>query len=68
MEECYELLANAIIEQACKDYVRAVKAGDPDRILECEHFFRSSWFGVLTDIDGTSLMRRLSKLAKNNLL
>lgn len=43
VNECYENLANAIILQAVKDYKSNSK--------ECERFFRSEWFKVLTNVD-----------------
>jgi hypothetical protein len=65
----YENLANAIILQAVKDYRTALKclkanprnrAASADR-NEIERFFRSQWFSVLTDVDGESLIRSLTK-------
>lgn len=63
----YEKLANAIVLQAAKDYRTALKrvARHPkDRDVlaaknECERFFRSGWFGILTEIDSEMLMRKL---------
>lgn len=47
-------LCNGIIEQAVKDYRKAL-AGEyvehkapKDVIAECERFFRSTWFSLLT--------------------
>ena len=67
MENCYTNLANAIILLAVKDYRRALRRlkkfpGDKDakiRKLECEQFFRSGWFEVLTSLDGKVLLRKL---------
>ena len=63
----YEALANAIIEQAAKDYKsarRMVKRFPNDekarkRAREIEGFFHSRWFGVLSEADGPELLRRL---------
>ena len=44
-----EELANAIIIQACRDY------------RECESFFRSEWFGLLTNLDGVVLMQKIKR-------
>ena len=62
----YEELANAIIIQAVSDYRAALKAIKKDRgasgrkaIRECENFFRSKWFGVLTSVDPEYLMRKI---------
>lgn len=52
----YEDLANAIILRAVKDYRRSYNSRELEDI---ERFFRSDWFGVLTNIDGEMLIRRL---------
>lgn len=65
--DSYERLANAIVLQAVKDYRTALKRvarhpKDRDGLAaknECERFFRSSWFSVLTGIDPEMLMRKL---------
>ena len=58
----YQALANAIIEQAVKDY-RMTE--DPDELAELEIFFRSSWYGVLTSLDPELLISRLRKEKKS---
>ena len=65
-------LANAIIELAAKDYIRALKTlqRNPDyqpaqiTKVECEEFFLSGWFGVLTNLDGGVLMEDIRKMVK----
>ena len=65
--DSFEKLANAIVLQAVKDYRMALKRvarhpKDRDGLAtrnECERFFRSGWFGVLTGIDPEMLMRKL---------
>jgi len=52
----YEDLASAIILRAVKDYRRSYNSRELEDI---EGFFRSDWFGVLTNIDGEMLIRRL---------
>ena len=54
----YENLANAIVLQAVKDYRLS---DDEAELAEIERFFRSDWFGVLTDVDPEYLIRRLRK-------
>jgi len=54
----YENLANAIVLQAVKDYRLT---DDEAELVEIERFFRSDWFGVLTDVDPEYLIRRLRK-------
>ena len=54
----YENLANAIVLQTVKDYRLT---DDEAELAEIERFFRSDWFGVLTDVDPEYLIRRLRK-------
>ena len=69
MVDPYEKLANAIILSAVKDYRAArrklkkrPKNEDAKLVVEdCERFFRSDWFKVLTDIDGEALIERLKE-------
>lgn len=53
--ENIELLANAIILQAVKDY----KHTSPQCRAEIKRFFCSEWFRVLTRLDGEMLISRL---------
>ena len=63
----YEILANAIVEQAAKDYrwAQTALAKDAENVAatamrsETEQFFRSAWFGQLTRIDGEWLLQQL---------
>ena len=66
----WQKLANAIVEQAVKDYRTAqarVKANPESadhakvEVRQLERFFRSSWFEVLTDVDGRLVLSRLKK-------
>ena len=62
-----ESLANAIIVQAVKDYRGALQRLDrhPEKkdykaeVNSLEHFFCSGWYQMLTDLDGTILMRKI---------
>ena len=58
----YQALANAIIEQAVKDYRMT---DDPDDLAELEKFFRSEWYGVLTSLDTELLISQLRKEKKS---
>ena len=68
-EDPYERLANAIIVQASKDYITNLRkkkrnpgsASAEHDIKECERFFRSGWYQVLTSVDGEYLMDKLRK-------
>lgn len=68
----YERLASAIIVQASVDYRSYLKKskGDPSncdariQVEEVEKFFLSSWFGVLTTLNGEQVMIRI----KNEIL
>ena len=63
----YEILANAIVEQAAKDYrwARTTLAKDAGNVAaaamrsETERFFRSAWFGQLTSLNGEWLLEKL---------
>lgn len=60
----FELLANAIVIEAIRDYRRLRKHGIlpelPTMSIESlERFFRSRWFGVLTSIDPELLIKHL---------
>ncbi len=63
----YTDLANAIIEQAVRDYVKTLKKlkRNPDNkkakedLRELESFFFSEWYRVLTDLNATYLLRKV---------
>ena len=63
----YEMLANAIIEQAAKDFRAAQKKleKNPNNITaqrtvrEVEVFFLSDWFKVLTAVSGPAILKML---------
>ena len=67
--DIYENLANAIILQAVKDYRKALKVlrYNPRKSTalivknQCEVFFRSAWYGMLTSVDGEMLICKLHK-------
>lgn len=67
----WQALANAIIEQAAKDYaagIRLVKRDPYARAalqdaLAIERFFHSRWYSVLTEVDPDYLIERLRKEA-----
>ena len=67
----YQALANAIVEQAAKDYRAALKAlrRHPDsktsmeKAMELEQFFHSGWYSILTDVDPDYLISKLRKEA-----
>lgn len=63
----YQSLANTIVLQATKDYRDALKklkrnpsyAPALSTKNECERFFRSAWYEILTSVDGELLMEKL---------
>ena len=69
--ESYENLANAIILQAVKDYREVLARAASYSAKDCyrrskddlEGFFRSGWFGVLTNLDPELLIGRLKQEA-----
>ena len=64
MNEAYEKLAVAIIEQALRDYRHARRnilqkydvINSGSRIREIQRFLKSSWFRLLSDLDGEKLI------------
>ena len=68
----YQALANAIIEQAVKDYRKALKIDylHPQKqqyrqeVEDLERFFTSQWFELLTNLDGRSIMTRVRRMVK----
>ena len=66
--EGYNRLAAAVVEQAVKDYRRALKRlhrwpGDPrakETVKECERFFRRD-MGAYADLDGEQVIRAVRK-------
>ena len=66
-DEGIEILANAIILQAVKDYRKALKGlslnGESSTavIADCERFFRSEWYRQLTNVDGEYLIATIRK-------
>ena len=69
MIRAYENLANAVIEQAVKDYRRAKAklAKEAEDVMalkmrrETERFFCFAWFGQLTALDGELLLEKLEE-------
>ena len=63
----YNELANAIVMQAVKDYRKALKSlrlnsrnkKAMEEAMECEEFFRSTWYRTLTSVDGEYLIDNL---------
>lgn len=71
----YYSLAAAILRQAIMDYKSAVKMlikhpkhlgalHDRDAL---RRFFRSEWFSVLSDLNGTSLMKKIETLTEEEM-
>ena len=66
-------LANAIIIQAAEDYRTALRCLriNPDHkpslemLQECERFFRSEWYQMLTTVDGEMIMRKIREEEKS---
>lgn len=68
----YQAIANAVVEQAAKDYRQALlqQKKEPNapehaaRVRDLERFFRSDWYGVLTDLDGECLMAGMRDMVR----
>lgn len=60
-------LANAIIKRAADDYMKSLRvlksnpySYDAKRsVVECERFFKSGYFRILSDISPTMLLERM---------
>lgn len=67
--DSYEALANAVVQLAASDYMRALKAlkrnprnrAAKQEMEEDEQFFRSDWYAALTSVDGDYLIRRMKE-------
>ena len=67
-------IAEGIITLACKDYRQAYRrhlvhpTKDTEMALKQEQrFFRSDWFGVLTDCDGELILSRLEEEVRSKI-
>ena len=68
-DEAYKELASAIVIRAVEDYRMALNAlkrnphnTEADKMAgECERFFRSSWYRILTDIDGELVIKTINE-------
>ena len=72
IETCYESLCLAIIEQAVRDYKKALEAEmkcedlNARRVIkELETFFKSEWFAQLSNLDGRLLIKNVRKIILN---
>lgn len=67
----WENLANAIVEQAVRDYMDApvrpnvteeeAELCKPEKI---EEFFNSRWFGVISSLDGEELFQKVKMMKR----
>ena len=72
----YEELANAIIEQAVKDFRKALKCHfiHPNRkdyaneVLKLKQFFRSNWYSILTDLEGEYIINGVYDMVKKEMV
>lgn len=72
IDTCYNSLCLAIIEQAVRDYIKALKAEmkcedlNARRVTrELETFFVSDWFAEISKFDGRSLIKNVRKIILN---
>lgn len=67
----YEELCNAIVLQAVADYRNALRgvgyySKTPKQVeIECENFFRSGYYALLTKVPGEYLIERIRKEVQN---
>lgn len=72
----YQLLANAIVEQAADDYLDLIagfaktvdKKDRKAQISSLRKFFLSDWYNFLTDVDGEYLVKKLEEKAETMVL
>ena len=65
----YQALANAVVTQATKDYrmsIRHLKTHPGSQTAsvmkrECERFFHSNWYSLLTSVDADYILNRIRK-------
>lgn len=69
-KDCWYDLANAIVLNAVEEWRRSkfrlqfeslMSRYDDEVVRECEKFFRSKWFNILTDLDGNAFIKQLKK-------
>lgn len=65
-------LSNEIVLQAVSDYRKSLRGQKadanvsiPEMIADCEKFFTSNWFKLLTKLDGKLLLKQLQKEYEN---
>lgn len=67
-DEGVDLLRNAIVIQAAKDYKRSFEfrtgACDLFDREEIEKFFRSEWYEQLTDVDSEYIMNEIKRIVR----
>lgn len=71
----YQNLAEAIILSAVQDYRNALRdngsrhgnhiRSNHHTIKECERFFKSQWFTILTNADGEMIISKIRKEVQN---
>lgn len=72
IDTCYNSLCLAIIEQAVRDYKKALevekRCGDLNArrvIRELETFFKSDWFAQISNLDGRLLIKNVREIILN---
>jgi hypothetical protein len=72
IDTCYNSLCLAIIEQAVRDYTKALKAEmkcgglNARRVIrELETFFKSDWFAQISNLDGRLLIKNVREIILN---
>ena len=60
----WQNLANAIVQQAARDYAQAIVDNDEGMTSSCERFFSGGWCTQLTSLDGVLIMHQVRKGAE----
>lgn len=62
VERCYQNLANAVVERAAEDYIRALCSEKSDAIKSIEKFFKGPLITLYTTLDGRALMHGIQNM------
>ena len=66
-KRAFEDLAIAIIAKAADDYRDYLRRGRKRRSKECEQFFKSDFYRILTRVEGRYVIQRIREEIKNEL-
>lgn len=65
--DSYDLIRIAIVKQAIRDYIVALKKQDYKQRVKLERFFRGDWGQLLSDGHGEYIIEKCKKIAEKEL-